>query len=120
MSRPALIAQLNDRVQRKQHDLVTQTVSLCNNYTAPPEDLLSYVVWDQARTLKAVKESPVRMLLIMGDADKMLGSNWIKALRHIQSPMVVVPGANHFMDAEHEFDLLELTLDFLQKIPATP
>ncbi|MBS1145853.1 MAG: hypothetical protein H6R08_29 [Proteobacteria bacterium] len=120
MSRPALIAQLNDRVQRKQHDLVTQTVSLCRKYTAPPEDLLSYVVWDQARTLNAVKDSPVRMLLIMGDADKMLGRNWIKALQHIQAPMVIVQGANHFMDAEHEFDLLEHTLDFLQKVPASP
>lgn len=120
ISRPVLITQLNDRVQRKQHDLVTQTVSLCRKYTAPPEDLLSYVVWDQARTLNAVKVSPVRMLLIMGDADKMLGPNWIKALRHIQAPMVIVQGANHFMDAEHEFDLLEHTLDFLQTIPAAP
>jgi alpha/beta superfamily hydrolase len=75
---------------------------------------------DLARTLKAVKDSPVPMLLIMGDADKMLGSNWIQALRNIQAPMVIVQGANHFMDAEHEFDLLEHTLDFLQKVPASP
>lgn len=120
ISRPALITRLNDRVQHKQPELVTQTVSLCNKYTTPPEDLLSYVQWDQPRTLKAVKASTVRMLLIMGDADKMLGRNWIKALRHIQAPMVIVPGANHFMDAEHEFDLLEHTLDFLQAIPASP
>jgi pimeloyl-ACP methyl ester carboxylesterase len=119
VSRPTLTAQLKDRVQRKQLDLVTQTVSLCSKYTAPPGDLLSYVLWDQARTLKAVKDAPVPMLLIMGDADKILGSNWIQALRHIQAPMVIVPGANHFMDAEHEFDLLEHTLDFLQKLPAS-
>jgi pimeloyl-ACP methyl ester carboxylesterase len=119
ISRPALIAQLNDRVQHKQLDLVTQTVSLCSKYRAPPDDLLSYVVWDRTRTLKALKNSPVPMLLIMGTADKMLGHNWIKALQNIQAPMVIVPGANHFMDAEHEFDLLEHTLDFLQKIPAS-
>jgi len=119
VSRPALTAQLKGRVQHKQPDLVTQTVSLCSKYTAPPDDLLSYVLWDQARTLKAVKNSPVPMLLIMGDADKILGSNWIQALRHIQAPMVIVPGANHFMDAEHEFDLLEHTLDFLQPPPVS-
>jgi len=67
-----------------------------------------------------VKAMPVHMLLIMGDADKMLGPNWIKTLRHIQAPMVIVQGANHFMDAEHEFDLLEHTLAFLQKVPASP
>jgi cellobiose-specific phosphotransferase system component IIA len=53
----------------------------------------------------------------MGDADKMLGQNWIQTLQHIQAPMILVHGANHFMDAEHEFDLLEHTLDFLQKLP---
>ncbi len=117
ISRSALIAQLTDRTQRRQRALVTQAVSFCKKYTAPPEDLLTYVLWDQPRTLMAVKQSPVPMQLIMGDADKMLGHNWIKALQHIQAPMVLVHGANHFMDAEHEFDLLEHTLDFLQKVP---
>jgi pimeloyl-ACP methyl ester carboxylesterase len=117
LSRSTLIAQLNERVQSKQRALVTQTVSFCKKYTAPPEDLLSYVRWDQARTLMAVKQSPVPVQLIMGDADKMLGQNWIQTLQHIQAPMILVHGANHFMDAEHEFDLLEHTLDFLQKLP---
>ena len=54
------------------------------------------------------------MQLIMGDADNMLGHDWIKALQHVQTPMVIVKGANHFMDGEHEFDLLEHTLDFLK------
>jgi hypothetical protein len=60
------------------------------------------------------------MRLIMGDADKILGHGWLQALQHIETPMTIVPGANHFMDAEHEFDLLEHTLDFLQTLPATP
>lgn len=118
-SRDTLIAQLNDRIQRKQTALVTQTLSLCSKYTAPPEDLLSYVVWDQARTLNAMKAVPVRMQLIMGDADKMIGRNWVQALQHIHAPMIYVQGANHFMDAEHEFDLLEHTLNFLQTLPAS-
>lgn len=120
MTRATLIVQLKDRVRNKQRALVTQTVSFCKKYTAPPEDLLSYVLWDQPRTLMAVKQSPVRMQLIMGDADKMLGRDWIKTLQHIQVPMVLVHGANHFMDAEHEFDLLEYTLEFLQTIPPSP
>lgn len=117
ISRSALIAQLKDRAQNGQRALVSQTVSFCKKYTAPPKDMLSYVLWDQARTLMAVKQSPVRVQLIMGDADKMLGHNWIEALQHIQATIVLVHGANHFMDAEHEFDLLEHTINFLQTTP---
>jgi pimeloyl-ACP methyl ester carboxylesterase len=119
-SRPALIAQLKDQVQRKQTSLVTQSVSLCPQYAAPPADLLSYAVWDQPRTLAAIKNAPVRVLLIMGDADKIMGPGWLQALQHVQSRMIIVPGANHFMDAEHEFDLLEHTLGFLQTLSAVP
>ena len=118
-SRNALIADLNDRIEHKKTDLVTHSVSFCNKYTAPPDDLLSYVVWDETRTLKAVKTRPVRMQLIMGEADEMIGRNWIKALQHIGAPMNHVRGANHFMDAGHEFDLLEHTLNFLQTLPVS-
>jgi dienelactone hydrolase len=120
LSRPALIAELKDLVQRKQTRLVTQSVSLCPRYAAPPADLLSYAVWEQPRTLAAVKNAPVPMQLIMGDSDKILAHGWLQALQHIQTPMIIVPGANHFMDAEHEFDLLEHTLGILQSLPAAP
>lgn len=29
--------------------------------------------------------------------------------------LVIVEGANHFMDGEHDFDLLEHTLEFLER-----
>ena len=54
----------------------------------------------------------------MGDADNLLGHNWLAALKHLGSQVVVVPGANHFMDGEHEFNLLEHTLAFLHKLDA--
>jgi hypothetical protein len=54
------------------------------------------------------------MRLIMGDADTIVGRGWLKALRHVGAPLVVVKGANHFMDGEHEFDLLDQTLTALR------
>lgn len=116
-SRPALIAQLEDRVRNKQRALVTQTLSFCSKYTSTPEGLLSYVRWDQPRLLTALRQSPVRVQLIMGDADGTLGQGWLKALQHIQIPMVIVHGGSHFMDGEHEFDLLDHTLKFLADFP---
>ena len=113
-SRPALIAQLEDRALGKQHELVTHSLSFCRKYTSTPKDLLSYVRWDQARVLAALKQSPVGVKLIMSDADTMLEQGWLKALQHVRTPMVIVKGANHFMDGEHEFDLLEHSLDTLE------
>ena len=116
-SRPALIAQLEDRIRNKQRALVTQTLSFCSKYTSTPEGLLSYVRWDQPRVLTALKQAPVRVQLIMGDADSMLGQGWLKVLQHIQTPMIIVHGGSHFMDGEHEFDLLDHTLKFLAGFP---
>lgn len=113
--RETLIADLEQRLLRGQRALVTQPLSFCRKYVSSPESLLSYVRWDQARTLKALRQSPVDVMLIMGDADNILGSGWLTALEHIRVPMVVVRGANHFMDGAHEFDLLEHTLSFMEK-----
>ena len=118
--RPVLIARLENPVLGKNGALVTQNLSLCKKYTAAPHSLLSYVRWDQARTLAAVKNAPVKVQLIMGDADNMIVHNWIMALQHVHTPMVVIHGANHFMDGEHEFDLLEQTLAFLDRMNKAP
>jgi pimeloyl-ACP methyl ester carboxylesterase len=114
-SRAALIAQLESRIAHRQRTLMTHPLSFCTRYATPPEALLSYVRWDQVRTLTALKQSTLRMQLIMGDADNKLDPEWIRNLRHIQAPISIVPGAGHFMDGEHEFDLLEDALAFLQQ-----
>lgn len=118
--RPPLIAQLKNQAQRGQGALVNQQMSYCKKYLATPDDLVSYIRWDQPYTLAALKKSPVRMQLIMGEADEMIGVTWIKALQQARVPMVVLAGANHFMDGEHEFDLLENTLEFLTSIQQPP
>jgi pimeloyl-ACP methyl ester carboxylesterase len=118
--RTTLVADLENRVQQKRRDLVRQPLSFCRNYLSAPDGLLSYVRWDQARTLGALRESPVEARLIMGDSDEMMGRDWIKVLKHVQPALVVVQGANHFMDGEHEFDLLDHTLKHLAAIKLMP
>lgn len=119
-NRPALIAQLENRVHGKRRALVTQTLSFCKKYPSTPEGLLSYARWDQARVLAALRQSPVGVNLIMGEEDNMLERGWLKALQHMQAPMVIVKGASHFMDGAHEFDLLEHTLESLERIQQAP
>ncbi|MHB1093042.1 alpha/beta hydrolase [Thiobacillus sp.] len=119
-SRPALIARLETLIQNKHDALITQSLSFCKTYPSTPEGLLSYVRWDQPRLLTALKQIPVSVLLIMGDADNMLGHGWLSALQYTGIPMVIVHGANHFMDGEHEFDLLDHAIDFLSHIAERP
>lgn len=115
--RAALIKRLEREIRNNDRALVTQHLSFCKKYRSTPQALLSYVRWDEARTLAALKQSPVTAQLIMGDADVLLGQDWIRSLERVQVPMVIVGGANHFMDGEHEFDLLERTLAFLERAP---
>lgn len=115
-SRAALVAQLERHLQTDPRTLVAIRLSYCRKYLSTPDALLSYVRWDQPRTLSVLKRPPVPVSLIMGDADDMLGSGWIKALQHIQTRMTIVKGTNHFMDGEYEFELLDHTLKFLDML----
>ncbi len=114
-SRSDLVKELESQAANKQRTLVAHTLSYCKKYNSTPGDLLTYVRWDPSRTLAALKASPISVQLIMGDQDESLGRDWIKALKHVKTPMVVVTGANHFMDGEHEFDLLEHALNYLER-----
>ena len=115
-SRAALIAQLERHQQTDPRALVATRLSYCRKYLSTPEALLSYVRWEQPRILSVLKRPPVPVGLIMGDADDLLGSGWIKALEHLQTRIVIVKGANHFMDGQYEFDLLDHTLKFLDML----
>jgi alpha/beta superfamily hydrolase len=95
-------------------------LSFCRKYPSTPEGLLSYVRWDQPQLLAALKQSPVSVKLIMGDRDDVMERGWLKALALVQAPMVIVKGANHFMDGAHEFDLLDHTLESLDTIQQAP
>lgn len=114
MPREPLIERLTAQVARHDRNLVNYPLSYCGKYPTTPEALLSYVRRDQARTLAALHQLGNRTLLVMGSADDRMTQGWLRALQHLQTPLVVIDGGNHFMDGEHEFDLLEHTLAFLQ------
>jgi len=118
--RAALVSRLQHSVATHKRDLVAHPLSFCRKYLASPESLLSYVRWDQARVLAVLKRPPVPVRLIMGDLDEMAGQNWLGLLQHVQVPMTVIRGANHFMDGEHEFDLLDTALEHLDALKTSP
>lgn len=114
--RAELIARLEDAVARGDHKLVNQPISYCKKYPSNPAALLSYVRWDQARIVKALNAYKGEKLLVMGDADAVIGRKWLGTLQRNRTPIAIVRGAGHFMDGEHEFDLLEHSLAQLEKM----
>lgn len=118
--RAALVSRLQHSVATHKRDLVAHPLSFCRKYLATPDSLLSYARWDQARVLAVLKQPPVPVRLIMGDLDEMAGQDWLRLLQHVQVPMTVIRGANHFMDGEHEFDLLDTALEHLDALKTSP
>lgn len=113
--RAELIARLEEAVASGDNKLVNHPISYCKKYPSKPGALLSYVRWDQARILLALDSYKGEKLLIMGDADAVAGKKWLGRLQQGKTPMALVNGAGHFMDGEHEFDLLEHSLSLLKK-----
>lgn len=118
LARVPLLADLESRVRNGQRALVSHPLSFCNKYLSTAEGMLSYARWDQPQTLAALKKARVKKLLIMGNADSMLAPGWLKALAHVDAPIALVEGANHFMDGMHEFDLIEQAMAFVDGMKA--
>lgn len=116
--RRALEADLRRRIARKDTGLVEHQLSFCKNYRASPASLLSYLEWTPERILETARQVQTPQAYVMGDQDDRLGRNWIARLKQTGQRLYIVRGANHFMDGEHEFDLLDHVLLELRRPPS--
>jgi pimeloyl-ACP methyl ester carboxylesterase len=90
------------------------TLSYCReNFVAPPEVYLSYLTHIRPNTLAALRHSPVPVTVIMGGADDRYPGPWLNEIRASGAGLIVIPGANHFFDAQHEFELHDAILKLL-------
>ncbi|MDP2834729.1 MAG: alpha/beta fold hydrolase [Pseudomonadota bacterium] len=104
-----LIADIRKQARNRQPRVLTQQFSFCQEYQATPASLLSYLEWTPQRVLDASAGLTLPKLFIMGGRDDRLGSGWVDQLK-TRNRVKIIPGANHFMDGEHEFDLLDSVL----------
>lgn len=112
--RGRLAQDLRNRVVRGDNGLIETEFGHCKKYVSPPAALLSYLKLSRSSILDAAATSPVPASVIMGGADDRMGADWVDTLvaRHI--PVRVIPGATHFFDTQHEFDLQDAVLRALQ------
>lgn len=111
-----LIADVRKQASNRQPGVLTRQFSFCRKYQATPASLLSYLEWTPQRVLDASAGLTLPKLFIMGGRDDRLGSGWVDKLK-TGSRVKIIPGANHFMDGEHEFDLLDTVLAELNQAP---
>lgn len=104
-----LIGEMRKLAKENRPQVVTHQFSFCQKYQATPASLLSYLEWTPQRVLDASAKLPLPNLYIMGGRDDRLGTGWVDRLK-ARNRVKVIPGANHFMDGEHEFDLLDSVL----------
>jgi len=94
------------------------TLSYCrNNFVAPPHVYLSYMAWPEHRVIAALKAASIPVEVIMGGADRRFDGHWFKALKATGARLKIIPGASHFFDTGHEFDLHDTILERLERLP---
>lgn len=109
----ALIRQTRAQARAGEPATVSRPFSFCKNYRATPASLVTYLEWTPKRVVQASSRLRLPNVYVMGGRDDRLGTGWIERLKRA-TRVVVIPGANHFMDGEHEFDLLDVLLEELK------
>lgn len=94
-------------LQQGRPGLDTYALAFCKTYIARPEDFLSYYSWSKDRSLEALEKSTAPVFVIIGGGDERMDREWVSRLEDSRVTLFGVPGANHFFDDVHEFDLLD-------------
>jgi pimeloyl-ACP methyl ester carboxylesterase len=108
--RDKMISEMRALVKKGDKNLVTEQFSFCQKYRATPKSLLSYLEWTPHKIIAESSRLPIPVTFIMGSRDDRLGPNWIDQLKKTRAKVRVIEGANHFMDGDFEFDLIDNVL----------
>lgn len=106
-ARPALVQKLRAMEARHGREMVEEQFSFCQKYRSTPAGLLSYVEWGPEHIIEAINKLKVPVSMIMGSRDDRLGKDWLPRLKKSHARVVIIEGANHFMDGQYEFDLID-------------
>ncbi|MEW6677119.1 MAG: alpha/beta fold hydrolase [Pseudomonadota bacterium] len=115
-ARAGLVRDLRKAVQEDKRKTIEHQFSFCQRFHATRESLLSYLEWGPDKILTAVRKANLPVTMIMGGKDDRLGADWVDRLKKTPARVIIIPGANHFMDGQHEFDLVDEFLNEM-KLP---
>lgn len=90
-------------------------LSFCRDFNAIAQTFASYLAITPDRLLAATRSLHLPATFIMGGGDDRLGQGWIERLQRTGKTVIVIPNASHFLDGEHEFELLDAVLATLER-----
>jgi len=96
-----------EQIKKDKNSLNKYQLSYCKKFVSPAYVFLSYAKWTKTYLLKSLNEIKLPVEIILGSNDNRMGENWPKLVATNGASVTIIQGANHFFDAEHEFDLLE-------------
>lgn len=103
----ALAGKARDMLKNGENGVAPFALSYCKQYVTTPENFLSYYDWSEQPILDAISRGQLINHIILGSSDERINPQWLAALQKTRNPVVIIDGANHFFDQEHEFDLLD-------------
>lgn len=109
--RDKLISDLRGKVHKGDRSILNNQFSFCQSLRSTPNSILSYLEWGPEKILSVLKKTGIPSTMIMGSKDDRLGADWTARLQKTRAKVIVIDGANHFMDGQYEFDLLDHVLD---------
>lgn len=115
-ARSGLINRLRGKAASGDREIVEEQFTYCQKFRATPNCLLSYMEWGPDRILSSINKTRIPVTMIMGSKDDRLGADWLDRLKKTRAKVVLIQGANHFMDGQYEFDLMDYFLAELQGI----
>lgn len=104
---------MRQRAARGERRVERQPLSFCRNFSAVPQTFASYLAITPESVITAASRLSIPATFIMGGGDERLGAGWVDRLKRTGKKVVVIPNANHFLDGEHEFELIDSVLAVL-------
>ena len=114
------VAEAKQRTAKSNKEIAPYPLGYCKKYVATPKGYLSYSQWNREKILKLTQSNRIPLDVIMGSEDERMAQSWPAQLRKSGNRVHIIEGANHFFDAEFEFEVLDLTLSLIKKNSVTP
>ena len=115
---PRSIGDMRNDAKKRIHfgdtQLAAYQLGYCKQFVSTPQSFLSYARWDRSGIIQLTRQSKVPFDIIMGGKDERMGKDWPEKLSAAGNRVQIIVGGNHFFDAEHEFEVLDLTLSLLK------
>lgn len=110
------LQEIKQKIGRNDQSLAPYQLSYCQQYLSSARDYLSYAEWSRSRILNDLIQIKKPVSVIMGEKDDRMGGDWPTKMKLKGVEVILVKGANHFFEAEYEFDLADLVAAQLRAI----